>query len=107
MSRTNFRNICPEMTVRTQTIVFALNSSDLIYLFYFLAIPDIMSYSKYTKILNRRYTMIPDPYIPNAEVRETAQELYECLIEEGTYPPDFVDKVRRLAAGEPFKGPPE
>ena len=51
--------------------------------------------------------MIPDPYTPNAEVRETAQELYECLIEEGTYPPDFVDKVRRMAAGEPFKRPPE
>ena len=58
-------------------------------------------------ILTRTYKMIPDPYTPNAEVRETAQELYECMIEEGTYPPDFVDKVRRLAAGEPFKRPPE
>ena len=51
--------------------------------------------------------MTHDPYKPNAEVREAAQELYECLIEEGTYPLDFVDKVRRMAAGEPFKTPPE
>ena len=52
MFRTNFRNICPQMTVRTQTIVFALNSSDLIDLFYFLALPDIMSYT--LRLLTRK-----------------------------------------------------
>ena len=51
--------------------------------------------------------MKPDPYTPNAEVREAAQELYAIMMEHNNYPLDFVDKVRRLAAGEPFKTPPK
>ena len=58
---------------------------------------------KYSSI----YAMKPNIDIPNEDVREAAQELYAIMMEHNNYPPDFVDKVRRLAAGEPFKTPPE